>query len=89
MMSFNLTKYCLSKFFHYQRLDGRQPYDYRKVKMSFGLDRGCCQVEIGDTRYDAEKHTHDDEDNKKVLAMISRSSILCGYIYVVHFLISS
>ncbi|XP_064608448.1 exosome complex component RRP45-like isoform X2 [Liolophura sinensis] len=33
-----------------QRLDGRQPYDYRKMKISFGLDRGCSQVEIGDTR---------------------------------------
>lgn len=33
-----------------KRLDGRQPYDYRKIKITFGVDRGSCQVEIGETR---------------------------------------
>ncbi|KAK7479210.1 hypothetical protein BaRGS_00029554, partial [Batillaria attramentaria] len=33
-----------------KRLDGRQPYDYRHVKISFGASHGCCQVEIGQTR---------------------------------------
>ncbi|XP_052793293.1 exosome complex component RRP45-like isoform X2 [Mya arenaria] len=33
-----------------RRIDGRQAYDYRHMKISFGIERGCCQVEIGDTR---------------------------------------
>lgn len=33
-----------------QRLDGRQTYDYRRIKVSFGADYGCCFVELGDTR---------------------------------------
>lgn len=32
------------------RLDGRQPYDYRRWKITFGVERGCCQVELGKTR---------------------------------------
>lgn len=33
-----------------KRLDGRQPYDYRKVKITFGADRGCCKVNLGQTQ---------------------------------------
>ncbi|NXJ96253.1 EXOS9 protein, partial [Corythaixoides concolor] len=33
-----------------KRLDGRQCYDYRNVRISFGADRGCCIVELGKTR---------------------------------------
>ncbi|KAH3830630.1 exosome complex component RRP45-like [Dreissena polymorpha] len=33
-----------------RRIDGRQAFDYRHMKISFGLERGCCQVEIGETR---------------------------------------
>lgn len=33
-----------------QRLDGRQTYDYRRIKISFGADYGCCFVELGETR---------------------------------------
>uniref|UniRef100_F6RLU8 Exosome complex component RRP45 n=1 Tax=Equus caballus TaxID=9796 RepID=F6RLU8_HORSE len=33
-----------------QRLDGRQTYDYRNIKISFGTDYGCCVVELGKTR---------------------------------------
>ncbi|KAM9378081.1 exosome complex component RRP45 [Phaethornis superciliosus] len=32
------------------RLDGRQCYDYRNVRISFGADYGCCIVELGKTR---------------------------------------
>ncbi|XP_029638761.1 exosome complex component RRP45 isoform X1 [Octopus sinensis] len=32
------------------RIDGRQPYDYRRLKITFGVERGCCQVELGKTR---------------------------------------
>nr|XP_020863937.1 exosome complex component RRP45 isoform X4 [Phascolarctos cinereus] len=35
---------------HLQRLDGRQTYDYRNIKISFGTDYGCCIVELGKTR---------------------------------------
>ena len=33
-----------------QRLDGRQTYDYRKIKITFGTDYGCCFVDLGKTR---------------------------------------
>lgn len=33
-----------------KRLDGRQTYDYRSIKISFGTDYGCCIVELGKTR---------------------------------------
>lgn len=33
-----------------KRLDGRQTYDYRNIKISFGTDYGCCIVEVGQTR---------------------------------------
>ncbi|XP_001503169.1 exosome complex component RRP45 [Equus quagga] len=33
-----------------KRLDGRQTYDYRNIKISFGTDYGCCVVELGKTR---------------------------------------
>nr|ACH87550.1 exosome component 9 [Platynereis dumerilii] len=31
------------------RLDGRGCYDYRRIKIQFGIDRGCCQVHLGKT----------------------------------------
>ncbi|EHB13021.1 Exosome complex exonuclease RRP45 [Heterocephalus glaber] len=33
-----------------KQLDGRQTYDYRNIKISFGTDYGCCIVELGKTR---------------------------------------
>ncbi|KAL4843259.1 hypothetical protein H8958_008363 [Nasalis larvatus] len=33
-----------------KRLDGRQTYDYRNIRISFGTDYGCCMVELGKTR---------------------------------------
>ncbi|KAG8511217.1 Exosome complex component RRP45 [Galemys pyrenaicus] len=33
-----------------QRLDGRQTYDYRSIRIAFGADYGCCVVELGKTR---------------------------------------
>ena len=33
-----------------QRLDGREVYDYRQTRISFGVQRGCCTVELGRTR---------------------------------------
>ncbi|XP_072171407.1 exosome complex component RRP45-like [Diadema setosum] len=33
-----------------RRLDGRKPYDYRQLKIEFGVERGCCMVHMGDTR---------------------------------------
>ncbi|KAL3880439.1 hypothetical protein ACJMK2_032676 [Sinanodonta woodiana] len=37
-----------------RRVDGRQPYDTRKAKITFGVDRGSCQVELGQTRVFAQ-----------------------------------
>ncbi|XP_069573900.1 exosome complex component RRP45 [Brachyistius frenatus] len=37
-----------------KRLDGRQTYDYRKIKITFGTDYGCCFVELGQTRVMAQ-----------------------------------
>eukprot|EP00064_Thunnus_orientalis_P006018 superscaffoldBa00000607_g6032 len=39
---------------HYVRLDGRQTYDYRKIKITFGTDYGCCFVDLGKTRVMAQ-----------------------------------
>ncbi|XP_048189399.1 exosome complex component RRP45 isoform X1 [Perognathus longimembris pacificus] len=33
-----------------KRLDGRHTYDYRRLRISFGADFGCCVVELGKTR---------------------------------------
>uniref|UniRef100_A0A8B9JBC1 Exosome complex component RRP45 n=1 Tax=Astyanax mexicanus TaxID=7994 RepID=A0A8B9JBC1_ASTMX len=32
------------------RLDGRQTYDYRNIRITFGTDYGCCTVSLGKTR---------------------------------------
>ncbi|GCB75669.1 hypothetical protein scyTo_0020935, partial [Scyliorhinus torazame] len=32
------------------RLDGRQTYDYRNIKITFGTEYGSCIVELGKTR---------------------------------------
>ena len=32
------------------RLDGRQAFDYRNIDIKFGLDYGCCEVQLGDTK---------------------------------------
>ncbi|KAJ8000560.1 hypothetical protein DPEC_G00181370 [Dallia pectoralis] len=37
-----------------KRLDGRQTYDYRNIKISFGTDFGCCFVDMGKTRVMAQ-----------------------------------
>ncbi|KAJ0041756.1 hypothetical protein NL108_007351, partial [Boleophthalmus pectinirostris] len=36
------------------RLDGRQTYDYRNIKITFGTDYGCCFVDLGKTRVMAQ-----------------------------------
>lgn len=33
-----------------KRLDGREAFEYRNIDISFGLDRGCCDVKVGATR---------------------------------------
>ncbi|XP_060083983.1 exosome complex component RRP45-like [Ylistrum balloti] len=33
-----------------KRIDGRQPFDYRKIRIKFGTERGSCYVELGQTR---------------------------------------
>ncbi|PIK38244.1 hypothetical protein BSL78_24921 [Apostichopus japonicus] len=33
-----------------KRLDGRDTYDYRKVRITYGTERGCCEVQVGETR---------------------------------------
>lgn len=33
-----------------KRLDGRETYDYRNIKITFGTEYGCCIVELGKTR---------------------------------------
>lgn len=37
-----------------KRLDGRQTYDFRKIKITFGTDYGCCFVDLGKTRVMAQ-----------------------------------
>lgn len=38
-----VQKYLLSK----QRIDGRNAFSYRPLTLSFGLDYGCCVVDLG------------------------------------------
>jgi len=33
-----------------KRLDGRQAYDVRRMNIQFGVDSGCCIVDLGDTK---------------------------------------
>ncbi|KAK3737012.1 hypothetical protein QZH41_018395 [Actinostola sp. cb2023] len=33
-----------------KRLDGRETYDYRNIRVSFGVERGHCEVQLGKTR---------------------------------------
>ena len=33
-----------------KRLDGRQAYDVRRMNIRFGVDSGCCIVDLGDTK---------------------------------------
>ncbi|XP_028658010.1 exosome complex component RRP45 isoform X1 [Erpetoichthys calabaricus] len=33
-----------------KRVDGRQTFDYRNIKITFGTDYGCCIVELGKTK---------------------------------------
>ena len=33
-----------------KRLDGRQAYDVRCMNVQFGVDSGCCIVDVGDTK---------------------------------------
>jgi len=33
-----------------RRLDGRNAYDYRNIKVAFGVSLGCCHVEMGKTK---------------------------------------
>ncbi|XP_034044773.1 exosome complex component RRP45 [Thalassophryne amazonica] len=37
-----------------KRLDGRQTYDFRKIKLTLGTDYGCCFVDLGNTRVMAQ-----------------------------------
>jgi len=41
-----------------KRLDGRQAYDVRRINIQFGVDSGCCVVDLGDTKVISSfKHT--------------------------------
>ncbi|KAH9523114.1 Exosome complex component RRP45 [Bulinus truncatus] len=33
-----------------RRLDGRSTYDYKDIRIAFGISLGCCHVELGKTR---------------------------------------
>jgi len=33
-----------------KRLDGRQAYDVRRMNIQFGVDSGCCVVDLGNTK---------------------------------------
>ncbi|XP_019621715.1 PREDICTED: exosome complex component RRP45-like [Branchiostoma belcheri] len=43
-------EFILSAIRDRKRIDGRQTYDYRRLKVAFGMERGCCIVELGDTK---------------------------------------
>lgn len=43
-------QFLLSAIASGERLDGRDCYDYRKIRITYGTERGCCEVQVGDTR---------------------------------------
>ncbi|XP_078396236.1 exosome complex component RRP45 isoform X2 [Cetorhinus maximus] len=43
-------QFILQAIVEKQRLDGRQTYDYRNIKITFGTEYGSCIVELGKTR---------------------------------------
>lgn len=42
---------CTISTLVFQRLDGRDTYDYRKVRITYDTERGCCEVQVGETRF--------------------------------------
>ena len=46
--------FVLSTISERNRIDGRGPFDYRNIRIGFGVDRGCCEVSIGNTRVIAQ-----------------------------------
>ncbi|KAJ8028494.1 Exosome complex component RRP45 [Holothuria leucospilota] len=43
-------QFLLSVISNGKRLDGRDTYDYRKIRITFGTEKGCCEVQLGNTR---------------------------------------
>ncbi|KAI8798438.1 exosome complex component RRP45 [Biomphalaria glabrata] len=43
-------EFILKCIAQHKRLDGRSAYDYRDIRIAFGVSLGCCHVELGKTR---------------------------------------
>ncbi|XP_035826075.1 exosome complex component RRP45 [Aplysia californica] len=43
-------EFILNNIKEHRRLDGRNAYDYRDIRISFGVSLGCCHVEMGKTK---------------------------------------
>ncbi|GFR65177.1 exosome complex component RRP45-like [Elysia marginata] len=43
-------EFILKNISQQRRLDGRNAYDYRDLRIAFGVSLGCCHVELGKTR---------------------------------------
>lgn len=43
-------EFILNNIAQQRRLDGRNAYDYRDLRIAFGVSLGCCHVELGKTR---------------------------------------
>ncbi|CAL1539991.1 unnamed protein product [Lymnaea stagnalis] len=43
-------EFILKNISEQRRLDGRNSYDYRDLRIAFGVSLGCCHVELGKTR---------------------------------------
>lgn len=54
MSKFNVSgierSFVLKAISERKRLDGRDAFQYRDIAINFGLERGCCMVDLGRTK---------------------------------------
>ena len=50
LLSANEREFLVSALKEEQRVDGRRPFDSRRLKLRFGPDDGVCEVQMGQTR---------------------------------------
>ena len=49
-MSTTERRFILAALAERKRTDGREVMDYRPISIEFGSERGCCYVQLGETK---------------------------------------
>jgi len=52
LVSLNERNFILSAVAENKRIDGRGPYDFRSLKITFGNEPGRVNVRLGQTKYE-------------------------------------